>query len=118
MIIQSIVEFLIEFVVPSSIVVSNGFASYPTAVNKHGSIHQFCNHSAMEWVNEQGYHTNLIENLWMHFKKMYRSRNGVLSSRMEMFIYEFIFRKRYIQKRDSKTFQILFEKVLKIIKEN
>ncbi|KAF7685208.1 hypothetical protein CDIK_4043 [Cucumispora dikerogammari] len=67
--IQSIVEFLIKFFVPGSIIVSDCFASYPTAVNRHGSIHQFCNYSAMEWVNEQGYHTNLIENLWMHFIK-------------------------------------------------
>ena len=51
-----------EHVVPGSIIVTDGYLTYPGAVAKFGSRHGVVNHS-VGFVNAQGAHTNQIENL-------------------------------------------------------
>jgi hypothetical protein len=43
---------------------------------------------------EEGYTTNKIENVWSHFKTMYRSKHGINHSIIPLFIKEFVFKKR------------------------
>jgi hypothetical protein len=71
--IQSLFE---ECVFKESIIITDGYPSYPIAVRNFGSVHEVVNHS-IGFVNESGAHTNQIENLWSHLKQEYRARGGV-----------------------------------------
>ena len=48
-----------KHVVPGSIIVNDGYPSYPEAVAKFGSCHEVVNHS-VGFVNAQEAHTNQI----------------------------------------------------------
>ena len=51
-----------EHVVPGSIIVTDGYPSYPGDVSEFGSCHEVVNHS-VGFVNAQGAHINKIESL-------------------------------------------------------
>jgi hypothetical protein len=57
-------------------------------VRNFGSEHEVVNHS-IGFINEDGAHTNQIENLWSHLKQEYRARGGVNHTRIELFLNEF-----------------------------
>ena len=63
----TILNMVEECVVPGSIIVTDGYPSYPRAVTEFGSCHEVVNHS-VGFVNAQEAHTNQIENLWSHLK--------------------------------------------------
>ena len=73
-----------EHVVPGSIIVTDGYLTYPGAVAKFGSRHGVVNHS-VGFVNAQGAHTNKIETLWSHLKHAYRKRGGINKRRIDFF---------------------------------
>lgn len=50
-----------------TLIVTDGYASYPRAVREFGSDHKVVNH-CNGFVNDEGFHTNIIENVWSHFK--------------------------------------------------
>jgi hypothetical protein len=64
--------------------VTDGYPSYVGAVRKFGSQHIVVNHTD-GFKNSDGYTTNKIENLWSHMKNLYRSRNGLFSSKIPVF---------------------------------
>jgi hypothetical protein len=64
-----------------SIIVSDGYPSYPKAASQFGSIHEIVYHSVGS-VNEDGAHTKQIENFWSHLKHDYRKRSGLLKDRI------------------------------------
>ena len=65
--VPTILDVIEEHVVPGSIIVTDGYPSYPRAVVKFGSCHELVNHSN-GFVNAQEAHTNQIEKLWsQHF---------------------------------------------------
>ena len=97
------------------VIITDGFASYPGAVNDHGSEHRVVVHND-EFVNEDGDHTNKIENLWYHLKRLYRSRNGISASNMIDFLEEFKFRHNHVYDRCSETFKNGYEKIIEMLK--
>lgn len=52
---------------PGTLVITDGHASYPGAVQYISGIHKVVNHS-IGFKNEEGFHTNNIENLWSLIK--------------------------------------------------
>ncbi|KAG0442005.1 hypothetical protein DMUE_0616 [Dictyocoela muelleri] len=64
---STILNILNRNVLPNSIIVSDGFPSYPLAVRQFGSEHIIVPHN-QGFINAEGYNTNLIENLWSHLK--------------------------------------------------
>ncbi|KAG0442699.1 hypothetical protein DMUE_0082 [Dictyocoela muelleri] len=59
--------------------VSDGYPSYPSypsAVRSFGSEHKIVPHN-VGFTNNDGYNTNLIENLWPHFKLEYKIRRCI-----------------------------------------
>ncbi|KAG0419702.1 hypothetical protein EQH57_0429 [Dictyocoela roeselum] len=112
----TILDILNRNVLPNSIIISDGFPSYPLAVRQFGSEHIIVPHN-QGFTNADGYHTNLIENLWSHLKVEYKIRRGVKKENMEDFIYEFYFKKYYIQKRTPKSISNGFFEILKILFE-
>jgi transposase-like protein len=78
---ETILKEFIKYIQPGSIIVSDGYPSYPKAASQFGSIHEIVNHS-VGFVNEDGAHTNQIENFWSHLKHDYSKRSGLLKDRI------------------------------------
>ncbi|KAG0437938.1 hypothetical protein DMUE_3404, partial [Dictyocoela muelleri] len=97
-----------------SIIVSDGYPSYPTAVGLFGSEHIIVPHN-IGFVNSEGYNTNLIENMWSHLKVEYKIRRGIQKENLVDFIYEFYFKKYFIKTRTKSSISTGFKKILEII---
>lgn len=95
---ETILRVMREFIKRNSIIVTDGYPSYPPAVHDFESVHIIVNHSE-GFRNNDGYTTNYIENVWSHFKTEYRSRHGLPHSQIELFIEEFVFRKKHLLKK-------------------
>ena len=104
-----------EYVVPGSIIVTNGYPSYPRAVTEFGSSHEVVNHS-VGFVNAQGAHINKIENPWSHLKHAYRKRGGINKRRIDFFLNEWQWWKRNVQNRDNKTLRTALYRLLKMFR--
>jgi hypothetical protein len=101
---------------PGTVLVTDGYPSYVSAVRDFGSQHIVVNHS-LGFKNEYGYTTNKIENVWSHFKTMYRTRNGLNHGLIPGFIEEFLFRKKLHQEKTSTNICTVFLKLLRILKD-
>ena len=78
-------DILNRYVRTGTLVVTDGFKSYvPACRNKYQ--HKIVN-LTKGFINEQGFHTNEVENLWKQIKKYYKERNGILRRRMESFLH-------------------------------
>lgn len=95
---QTLTSVLNDFVQPGSLIVTDGYPSYVQAIRNFGSVHKVVNHTT-GFVNQEGFHTNLIENVWSHFKNEYKSRHGLPHEKISSFIEEFIFRKRNLKSK-------------------
>lgn len=89
--------------------------SYPSAVCSFGSVHEVVNHN-LGFVNENGAHTNQIENLWSHLKQEYRARGGINHNRILLFLKEFSWKKKNLINNIKTTLWLGFVKILKLCK--
>lgn len=72
-------------------ITTDEFASYNSVSDKYG--HGVVHHARKEFVNEQGDHTNSIENYWSIFKKSIKSTHIHVSKKhMQKYLDEFCFR--------------------------
>lgn len=92
-------------------IITDGHASYPSAVHHVSGIHKVVCHSK-GFKNFEGFHTNNIENLWGLLKYEIKKRRGIVSSSLEMFLREFHFRYKYLRSRDSNSIRSIFEAIL------
>ncbi|KAF9756203.1 hypothetical protein NGRA_3263 [Nosema granulosis] len=102
---------------PGTICITDGYPSYTSAVKNFGSRHEVVNHS-VGFVNQDGSHTNQIENIWSHFKTEYRSRTGLNHDRIPLFLKEFIWKKRNIQYSDQNSIRKGFIKIISMFLAN
>lgn len=96
---------------PKTVLVSDGYPSYPQAARNLNFTHLVVNHS-LGFVNEEGDNTNSIENLWSHLKTEMRRRHGIRYDNWERFIQEFSFKKKYLSDKSHENFQRIFKKIL------
>lgn len=82
-----------KYLEKGSIVVTDGYSSYPSAIKELGYKHHLINHT-VGFVNEDGFHTNNIENLLIRLKYEYRSRGGINECKFSLFLSEFIWKKK------------------------
>ncbi|WUR04946.1 DDE-TNP-IS1595 domain-containing protein [Vairimorpha necatrix] len=68
---STIEDFFRRRVKRGSIIITDGYPSYPSASRNFGNEHYIVNHS-FGFINAEGDHTNNIENLWSHLKNEYR----------------------------------------------
>ncbi|KAF9763923.1 hypothetical protein NGRA_0963 [Nosema granulosis] len=92
---STIRELLKRRVERGTIIVTDGYPFYPSAIKSFGSVHHVVNHTR-GFVNRDGMHTNLIENLWSHLKQEYRLRGGVNKDRIQLFLNEFEWKKNIL----------------------
>jgi hypothetical protein len=96
-----------KYIAKETILVTDGYPSYVSAVKEYGSVQIIVNH-VEGFKNEQGFTTNKIENVWSHLKTMYRSRNGMNHNLIPDFVEEFVFRKINLQVKTSSNFEKFF----------
>lgn len=97
-----------------SIIITDGHASYPGAVDHVRGIHKVVNHSR-GFKNEEGFHTNNIENLWSILKYEIKKRRGVISTNIPTFLKEFDFRYKNIRNRNSVNVRAVFEDIIEYL---
>lgn len=100
-----------------TVIISDGYSSYPNAVRRFGSRHIVVNHSR-GFKNFEGFTTNNIENLWQLLKYEVKRRRGVLFVYAQRFIEEFVF--RYNNLRDASQYDYItcFRNILEYLFEN
>lgn len=104
-------SFFLRNILPNSIIKSDGYPSYPRAIQNSLCTHISINHSE-GFTNEFGDHTNMIENIWSHFKTELRTRRGVMLENMSDFAREFVIFKKYNSTKSKETTSNFFKKLL------
>ncbi len=107
-------EVIKEYVLPGSILVTDGYPSYPIAARNLNMVHCVVNHTE-GFKNLNGDHTNNIENLWSHLKLVIASKYGVMKHNIKYLLYEFEFRKRYLDYQDKNNITTIFLEILKLV---
>jgi hypothetical protein len=103
-----------QFVHPGSILVTDGYPSYPVVACSLNMSHFVVNHSE-GFTNQTGDHTNNIENLWSHLKLSISSKHGVMNSNISAFLNEFEFRKKHLDYSNKTSVDDMYKNILKRI---
>jgi len=110
--ISTITSFLDRNVLPGSHIKSDGYPSYPKAIENANCVHSVINHT-LGFVNEDGDHTNSIENVWSHLKTDLRTSRGVRMDRMNIFIQEFMMYRFCLCQKTRQNVHNLFSEMIK-----
>ncbi|KAG0442769.1 hypothetical protein DMUE_0022 [Dictyocoela muelleri] len=97
-----------RYIEKRSIIITDGYASYPVAVLNNQCSHLIVNHS-QGFKNIEAFYANNIENLWSLFKYEWEKRRGVLKNYLEDFLLEFKFRYKYLRKFYSRDIRSIFK---------
>ena len=112
--VETLTEVLFNEVESGSILITDGYPSYPQAATNCNFNHLIVNHSR-GFVNNDGDHTNKIENVWSHLKSHLRTVHGVMRTEMESFVVEFAFRRRFIKENTREEINELFFNLVRTI---
>ena len=82
-------------IVVGSTIYSDTWAPYFT-LNQHGYEHAMVNHS-VEFVTDDGVHTQEIESLWNQIKAEIKIRRGFILEQLPGFLDEFMYRREFFQ---------------------
>lgn len=113
--VETLTDFFSRNILSGSIIKSDGYPSYPRAINNAGCVHRVINHSE-GFTNAQGEHTNAIENIWSHFKTELRTRRGIMLSNMNNFAKEFVIFRKYNLNRSKQGTSVFFKKVVESLR--
>lgn len=97
-----------------SILRSDGHPSYPEVAKNLSVVHHVVNHS-LGFVAPDGSHTNNIEGFWAHLKSEMRRENGVKRDNIDIWIDEYIFKRRFLKDITQKEFSDIFIEILTIL---
>lgn len=95
-----------------SILHSDGHPSYPAVANNLNVTHCVVNHSR-GFRSETGTHTNSIEGFWAHLKNCMRKEHGVARNKVDDWILQYTFKRRFIMKCDRHEFSMIYCEILK-----
>lgn len=112
--IKTISEVLEEIVGIGSILYSDGYPSYPSVADNLHLIHHVVNHSE-GFKAPDGTHTNTIEGLWSVMKSEMTKQHGVKRCDIDIWLEEFMFRKRNLDNYDNDNMKNNFINILKNI---
>ena len=110
--IETLTKYIQENVREGTTIKTDGYTSYPKAVSSNNCIHLVVPH-INGFKNAQGHTTNTIEGLWAILKSEQSKRKGVSKLVLELFIYEFMFRKHYINNENPTTWQEGIDSILR-----
>lgn len=112
--ISTIYEAMKPFVEENTLIKSDGHPSYPEVAKLLNCKHLVVNHQE-GFCNKDGVHTNIIENLWSCLKSDTSKKHGVLRKKMDLFLHEWKWKRKNINKKEKENFQNAFLKVLEIL---
>lgn len=96
-----------------STVFSDGYPSYPGVCENLYFNHHVVNHNH-GFVASDGTHTNSIEGFWSHLKSSMRKENGVKRDKIDDWLIQYTFKRRFIMNCNREEFTTLFIEVLKL----
>lgn len=111
---ETFLIFFQKYINPNSEIKTDGHRSYPYAVAGIESKHIIVNHQ-QGFTNSDGHHTNLIECEWSLFKADIKTRKGVPGFAMGNYLEEYLWRRRNIKDRSSKTLKLAFIRLLSLL---
>ena len=106
----TLLQVIKDWIEPGTTIVSDCWKAYVN-LEKHGYIHKTVNHS-MEFVNEEGFHTNKIEGHWRQMKAKLPT-HGRKKDHYSSYLAEFKW--RYIH-RGEDLWKVFLDDVKKIFK--
>ena len=106
----TLLQVIKDWIKPGTTIVSDCWKAYVN-LEKHGYIHKTVNHS-MEFVNEEGFHTNKIEGHWRQMKAKLPT-HGRKKDHYSSYLAEFKW--RYIH-RGEDLWKVFLDDVKKIFK--
>lgn len=74
-----------ENIVLGSIIITDGYPSYPSTVAIFKSCHKVVNHS-VEFINTLRVYTNQIENMWSDFKYAFQKHSDINKGIINLFL--------------------------------
>jgi ISXO2-like transposase domain len=104
-------------IAPGTVVVTDGYRSYPSAVAHIQGRHIMVNHSD-GFKNIDGFHTNNVENLWSLLKYEIKRRRGILKSNISVFLNEFWLRYTRIRLRTNQEVFDMWNEIVSYLFEN
>ncbi|WUR04296.1 DDE-TNP-IS1595 domain-containing protein [Vairimorpha necatrix] len=93
--INTLTKIIEDIVLPGSVLISDGHPSYPGVAANLKLKHIIVNHS-IGFTNEEGFHTNNIENFGSGMKSEMTKQHGVKRVNIESWLEEFTFRKNFL----------------------
>lgn len=85
-------QLILKYVLPGSIVITDGWKGYNEFKNNPNFQHKWVNHS-ITFKNDKGYHTNNIEGTWNGMKIKIKPQSRV-KRRMQGYLFEFMWRRK------------------------
>lgn len=98
----------------NTILVSDGYPSYPRVARNLSLRHEVVNHSE-GFINEDGTHTNGAEGLWSVMKGEMRRQNGVKREDIDEWLIMFTFRRRFLRGYNPRNTTSIFIQILSIM---
>lgn len=95
-------------------IITDGHRSYPLAVDAVNGTHIVVNHSK-GFKNEEGFHTNNIENVWSIFKYEISKRRGIKRTNFDEFLIEWMFRYKYLRVKHEEIMHTLFHEIVEFL---
>lgn len=93
---ETLLEIIRQRIRPGTRIISDGWRAYRDLVNDGNYEYSFVIHEDnFVSPNDPSIHTQNIENLWLHAKRLLRKQFGTTEELLLGYLYEFMFRNRY-----------------------
>lgn len=97
-----------------SMLYTDGYKSYPKVAENLALNHRIVNHSE-GFKSADGTNTNGIEGFWAILKDKLRREHGVMREKIDDWLVEFTFYRRYVQSKNGEEISYVFFEILKLL---
>lgn len=115
--ISTLTSLICKHVKLNSLIISDGYPSYPMAVKNSFCFHEVVNHST-GFKNSQGYTTNNIENLWSQIKYQEKKKLGIKRCFINKFLQEFRFRYYHLKQGNYNDIGSVWYEIIEFLIKN
>jgi hypothetical protein len=91
---NSLLDVIRQFVLPNTKIITDGWKGYDGLKSVNNYSHEVVNHS-IEFKNEDGYHTNNIEGMWMYVRR-FIGNHGCRGELLGIHIWEYMYRRNVV----------------------
>lgn len=113
---NTISDFINNYIQKETLIKTDGYSSYPSAVKGNGHEHIIVNHSR-GFRNEDGHTTNSIEGIWSLLKYDLKKRKGISRDILFDYLHEFLFKHTYVKNINPRSWSDAFKMLLSSMKQ-